>query len=601
MKFLIAVLVVLAMAQSALAGVLFERSLVPAGWTMTSQSPANAPVTFIIALKQRNLEALEAKFWSVSDPDHADYQNYLSAAGINAMVAPSAGEVAVVKSWLLSHGVSPAAIKTYSDAIEVVTSVKRASSLFSAKFFTFTNEKTRRVVNKVWGKYSVPDFVHRVVSFVEGVSTFPMPRYSQFKTPQSPQQNTQIAVPQFTQAIYELPTLQALSNPTFSQGVVEYEGQYFSNNDTLAFNTASNWNVPTVPAANIIGINDPTNPGDEASLDVQFQGALNPTATPWFWIEAGETWVYGWSVHFLNTTSVPQVTSTSYGWWEGDQCDVTNECSTLGVDTTVYVERTNVEFQKIGVLGVSMLISSGDSGANGRTNGDCSIPQLRPAFPASSPYVTSVGATEIRSPVFKLANAPPICSGQGYSCVSSGTEAAVSSAISGYASGGGFSNISSQPSYQTAAVAAYFASGVKLPPASYYNAAGRGHPDVSALGQNGYVIIGGSGSPVSGTSMSSPIFSGVISLLNVEAVTQSGQPLGFLNPLLYKIAASNAAAFHDITLGDNICTEDGCATGCEGFYATKGWDPVTGLGTPNYTELLSSVKAVFAERKAKGL
>jgi len=62
-------------------------------------------------------------------------------------------------------------------------------------------------------------------------------------------------------------------------------------------------------------------------------------------------------------------------------------------------------------------------------------------------------------------------------------------------------------------------------------------------------------------------------------------------------------AFNDITKGDNICTESGCTASCTGYYATKGWDPVTGVGSPNYPNLLNAIgqvaDMVVARRQAK--
>jgi len=58
--------------------------------------------------------------------------------------------------------------------------------------------------------------------------------------------------------------------------------------------------------------------------------------------------------------------------------------------------------------------------------------------------------------------------------------------------------------------------------------------------------------------------------------------LGFLNPFIYQTAVNNPGAFNDILTGNN----PGCGTA--GFYATVGWDPVTGYGTPNYA-ILSQV------------
>jgi len=87
---------------------------------------------------------------------------------------------------------------------------------------------------------------------------------------------------------------------------------------------------------------------------------------------------------------------------------------------------------------------------------------------------------------------------------------------------------------------------------------------------------------VSGTSCSAPVVSGIIALLNDIRLQNSKQPLGFLNPILYHIAKKDPTAFYDITKGTN----PGCGT--NGFPATKGWDPSSGLGSLNY-KVLSKV------------
>jgi len=131
---------------------------------------------------------------------------------------------------------------------------------------------------------------------------------------------------------------------------------------------------------------------------------------------------------------------------------------------------------------------------------------------------------------------------------------------------------------------------VPLPPNSYFNTSGRGMPDVAAVGHNVLIVQSGQAEPVGGTSASSPIFASIVALLNIASMEKSGKPLGFLNPFLYKMQADDPTTFHDITVGDNKCTEDGCASTCEGFVCTKGWDPVTGLGTPNFENMLAYVK-----------
>jgi len=155
-----------------------------------------------------------------------------------------------------------------------------------------------------------------------------------------------------------------------------------------------------------------------------------------------------------------------------------------------------------------------------------------------------------------------------------------------------FSVVADRPSYQDSAVTGYLASGVQLPPSTYFNGKGRGFPDVAALG-SAILIYDDIVEPVGGTSASSPIFAGVIALLNDIVVDKTGKPLGFLNPLLYQMATEKPSTFHDITLGDNFCTEGGCVRTCKGFNATVGWDPVTGLGSPVYSEMLTYLQGLL--------
>jgi len=337
--------------------------------------------------------------------------------------------------------------------------------------------------------------------------------------------------------------------------------------------------------------NDPNNPQVEAELDIQWALGIGQNAQGWFWIEADNVWLYGFAIHMFGAKQVPLVNSISYGWNEEDQCEDGiggQECQQLGVDSKGYVAAVNTQFQKIGMRGISLISASGDSGANGRTDPDCSENHLNPPYPAASPFITSVGGTQINQGDGKanLPSPPPGCKGQN--CASAGTEEAVSYDQDNYASGGGFSFVASTPAYQTAAVTGYLTSNIKLPPASYFNGQGRGFPDVAGLGSQVLIIDAGSIEPVGGTSCASPFFAGIVGLLNDAAIAKSGKPLGFLNPLLYAMGAPGACpmCFQDITKGDNICTEDGCSPSCKGFLCTKGWDPVTGMGTPNYGAML---------------
>jgi len=192
------------------------------------------------------------------------------------------------------------------------------------------------------------------------------------------------------------------------------------------------------------------------------------------------------------------------------------------------------------------------------------VPKLYPEWPCSSPWVTSVGATRFQQ---QQAGQLEMASDQ-------------------FGSGGGFSNMFEAFEDQQAATAAYLANAPGLPPAGSFPAGGRGTPDVSTLGEGYQVFSNGKLESVGGTSASAPAFAAMISLLNEARLAAGKAPMGYLNPWLYQ----NPDAFTDITEGTNaIGRGDGPIA--YGFNCTKGWDPVTGLGTPIFSKMLEAALA----------
>merc|ERR1712048_1393100 len=110
---------------------------------------------------------------------------------------------------------------------------------------------------------------------------------------------------------------------------------------------------------------------------------------------------------------------------------------------------------------------------------------------------------------------------------------------------------------------------------------GRAYPDIAAQATN-FVVVAGVPTPgVAGTSCASPTAAGVFALLNDLRLQQGKSTLGFLNPFIYE----NVAAFNDITAG-----------GGSGWPPKKGWDAVTGVGTPDYEKLAAAVAKLPAGR-----
>jgi tripeptidyl-peptidase I len=249
-----------------------------------------------------------------------------------------------------------------------------------------------------------------------------------------------------------------------------------------------------------------------------------------------------------------------------------------------YQKRQCNEFLKLGLQGVSVFYASGDDGVAGYQGGDsangCLGPNstiFNPAWPNTCPYITNVGATKVYPghTVYEPESAVVDPKGQPYR--------------SAFSSGGGFSNIYPVPDYQAEAVAEYFEK--HNPPYPYYtaqmdgsipltgglyNRIGRGYPDVAANGDNIATYVGGKARLEGGTSASTPIFAAIVNRINEERIAKGKNTVGFINPTLYK----HPHVLNDIKNGTN----PGCGT--VGFAAVKGWDPVTGLGTPNYPKML---------------
>jgi kumamolisin len=110
---------------------------------------------------------------------------------------------------------------------------------------------------------------------------------------------------------------------------------------------------------------------------------------------------------------------------------------------------------------------------------------------------------------------------------------------------------------------------------------GRGVPDIcgNADGETGFIVrVDGSNEVIGGTSAVAPLWAGLVAVLNSGRT----QPVGFITPKLYALASS-AGALRDITEGDNGVNQ------VEGYKAKAGWDPCTGLGSPNGANLLASL------------
>ena len=263
-------------------------------------------------------------------------------------------------------------------------------------------------------------------------------------------------------------------------------------------------------------------------------------------------------------------------------------------------------FQNAAANGVTVLGSTGDDGSTNFTkspvhSGGSLIPFPAVEWPASDPLVTGVGGTYLCTDPLATAGQPrtalPI-PGLGGKCGSSTFNAAGAAEVAWTFSGGGFSHVFSRPDYQggtlPAGSTAIPSSARGVPDIALQASAGSGAlvylslpPDGndSNISQTGWYDIGG-------TSLSCPQWAGLVAIadqLNKAKYGQTG--LGLINPALYKLASQPAkysADFFDVahTAIAGVANDNQEDPSIPGYPATQGWDPVTGLGTPNAAALI---------------
>lgn len=443
--------------------------------------------------------------------------------------------------------------------------------------------------------------------------------------------------PACIRALYNIPKPTLPPNPSNALGIYESELEFYTQTDLDLFFKNLSSNIPPGTHPDNVSIDggqaETSNismAGGEADLDLQLaypiiypqkitvydEDDLNYQANP------NDTYTGGFNT-FLDALDGSYCTYSAYGETGDSSIDPTYpdpapggykgqlQCGTVKptnvisisyggqeVDVPIgYQKRQCNEYMKLGMQGVSILFASGDSGIGnypapyggdgptGCIGKDYTV--FNPTWPNSCPWLTNVGATKVYQgkSVFQPESAVFDPAGHPYAV--------------NYSSGGGFSNIFGVPDYQKSAVSTYF-SQHNPPYKSYsglaqglgdvepeverlsanggvYNRIGRGIPDVAANGDNIGIYVGGKYQQSGGTSAATPIFASVVNRIIEERLRVGKKPLGFLNPTLYKAPF----ILNDITNGSN----PDC--GYAGFSAVPGWDPVSGLGTPNFPKMLA--------------
>jgi subtilase family serine protease len=187
---------------------------------------------------------------------------------------------------------------------------------------------------------------------------------------------------------YNISESEVVGTKATSQGVAEFGG---ANNelqtDLTSFGAATGLGNLSIDQR-FGPPNDPQADLTEASLDIQYIAATGRGNTNWVW--NSQDWMFEFATSLVVAADRPGVVSVSYAWSESEQCHgLPGAVNCTGTDNAGYINRTNFEFQKVGVLGTTVLVASGDSGAHGRTDKMCLFnPKMHPNFPAASPFVS---------------------------------------------------------------------------------------------------------------------------------------------------------------------------------------------------------------------
>ena len=559
-------------------------------------APPSSLLRFTAALPSLDSPSLEARLRDVSETSSAEYGRWLSDEEAAALFSACPRVRARVREWLSLHG---ATCEDLPSALSCEATVADFEGMMAG-----TRINAYRGLGGAYllradphsAPLTIPAALEGDLLFISGVADFPTRRMrggARRATGLTLKANDLPVALESVSALYGAVSGHVGNSTTVAP--VEFQNddavEVADLHDFVEFEGARPWTI-----ARKVG---PFSGSDtESTLDEEYvAGVSNGTATNWFWVE--KAWLFDWvqALAAANRSDIPDVFSVSWGWFEGGQCDTDatgGPCDSNSSEAAslAYVDAVNIGLLAAAARGITIVVAAGYAGAHGRSDPSCSAGMTRPDFPASSPYVLSVGGTQLTGAATPLvAPRSKICQQIG-TCAGAGVQVTCSAKTGGHiTTGGGFSVRAPQPAWQAVAVASYLASGALLPPRGDFNASARAFPDVAAVAHNVMIYQNGGLELVDGTSASAPIIAGYIAAANAARKAAGKNVLGFVNPALYGIAKKTPSAFTDVLIGDNACAET-CKAGCTGFGAAEGWDAVSGWGTVVAAVLLPELERV---------
>jgi subtilase family serine protease len=614
-----------------------------------STAASSGTVSARVYLASRDQAGLTAYAAAVSTPGSALYRHFLTPAEVAARFAPAATQIAAVRSWLTSAGLSVTAVNDAHPAgayIAVRGSVAAASAAFGVTFGQYKGPggQTDRAPAAA---ATAPAAVAGSVLAISGLDTAKsMIKPADVLPPPGP--NYWIAQPCSTyygqQVATSEPTAFGRHQPWTNCGYTpsQIRGAY---GVTASGKTGAGQSVaivdayasPTMAAdasqyARVTG-----DPGYRSGQYKQYQaGPFTETAADqcdaqgWY----GEETLDVESVHgqapAANVRYVAAGSCEDTDLMAADALIVNDNLASIVTDSfgePAQYSTLNATWDQVfeaGALeGIGFFFSSGDSGYEGAGEDPASSGD-QVDYPASSPWVTSVGGTSLaisQSRSYEWETSwgtlldPLSASGTSWQDAPPG----VYPDFYDGSGGGGVSTQYTQPFYQRGVVPNSLS---QNPPTGHSATRYRVEPDVSALGDpsTGFLIgqttlqpdgtsYAFSLSRIGGTSLSSPTFAGI----EADAEQAAGGRLGFANPLIY--ALYGTPAFHDVTdhpLGPGFLAEvrnnytDATTKtgplvtylrtlgingeGADALPAVRGYDDATGVGSPSrYVQMVGAL------------
>jgi subtilase family serine protease len=376
--------------------------------------------------------------------------------------------------------------------------------------------------------------------------------------------NIDCYLPTQVEAAYNLPALyskgitgkgttiviiDAYGSPSISDDLTQFDD--YIGLGVPPFQIVKYGNVPTFDSSN----SDMTDWAGETTLDVEYAHAGAPGAKIVL-VEAAndDSSTLAGAVSYAVSHHLGNVISMSWGWAETDYSADSGQFNSI--------------FASAAKAHITAVASSGDAGATGIDSNGNYISHPVVNWPASDPYVTAVGGTQINIDASGTRGGPDAAWNDTYNKQANDFYFG-SDGPNPLATGGGKSVMFKRPSYQNS---------VKS-----ITGSGRGVPDISMSAsctaavnvyQTYYGVDGGWG-PACGTSEAAPMFAAVVAL----AVQAAGHSLGQINPALYEIAAKHYPGIAAVASGNNSVTFG--STTVHGYSVRHGYNLVTGLGTIN--------------------